>query len=87
MKYIFLIGSVFFGITGICQAMGELMKESTALVDKAPMMFNLQFIRLTIQPAPGFVSILLLSLGLFGLFLTWHKIKQTGLESLLEYIP
>ncbi len=87
MKYIFLIGSIFFGITGICQAMGEFMNESTALVEKTPVMFNLQFFRLTFHPAPGFVSILVLSIGLFALFLTWQKIKQMGLNSLLEYVP
>ncbi|MCP3873814.1 MAG: hypothetical protein GY699_11735 [Desulfobacteraceae bacterium] len=87
MKYIFLIGSIIFGLVGISQAMDVLMGEGIKQVIKLPVVFNLQWITLSFQPTPGFVKILLLSLGFFSLFLIWRKLKKLGIHKLWEYIP
>lgn len=87
MRYIFLTGSIIFGIAGISQAMGEFMGEGVKTIIQTPVVFKFQFITLTFQPTPGFVKIFLLSLGLFFLFLIWQKLKNLGFGKISDYIP
>jgi len=78
MKYMFLAGSFIFGIAGISKAMDELMGEGINQMVRTPVIFNLQYITVSFQPVPGFVKILLLSVGFFSLFLIWKKLKRLG---------
>jgi hypothetical protein len=87
MKYIFLAGSFFFGIVGICQAMDVMMKDSVTTTYTMPVTFDLHPIRVYFYPAPGFIHILLLSLGFFSLFLIWKKLKTLNIGRIWEYIP
>lgn len=87
MKYIFLTASFIFGIVGISQAMDVLMGEGFSQAIKPPIVFDLQFITISFQPAPLFIRILLLSLGFFSLFLIWQKLKKLGFGKIWEYTP
>ncbi len=87
MKYIFLIGSIIFGIVGISQAMDTLIGERAVYVTPPPAVFDLQFITLSFQATPGFVKILFLSMGLFSLFLIWQKLKKLGICKVWNYVP
>ena len=87
MKYIFLAGSFIFGVVGISQAMDVLMGEGVKQIVKSPVVFNLQYVTISFQPTPGFVKILLLSLGFFSLFLIWQKLKRLGFGKISDYIP
>lgn len=86
MKYIFLTGSIIFGIAGISQAMDELIIEKTYLA-KLPIVFDFQFLSFTFQPVPDFIRILFLSAGFFTLFLIWRKLKKLNIGKLWEYDP
>lgn len=87
MKYIFLIGSIVFGITGISQAMDAFMSEKGSLVEYLPKVIDLQFISITFQSPPGFVKVLILSVGLFILFLIRSRLKDLGFNSIHDYLP
>lgn len=87
MKYIFLIASVIFGVAGISQAMDELFIEAGRFIPKAPLIFNLECLSISFQPAPDFVRILVLSAGFFSLFLIWRKLKSLNIGKLWEYDP
>lgn len=85
MKYIFLTGSLVFGIAGISQAMDAFLGDGLKLLAKAPVVFNFQYISVSFQPAPGFVRIFILSFGLFCLFLIWRKLKLIGFDKIWNY--
>ncbi|MCD4678264.1 MAG: hypothetical protein K8S18_20070 [Desulfobacula sp.] len=87
MKYIFLAGSIIFGIAGISQAMDILMGEGIGPLVKPPVVFDLQYVTISFLPTPGFVKILLLSLGFFSLFLIWQKLKKLGFGKTLGLYP
>ncbi len=87
MKYIFLTGSIFFGIVGISQAMDEFTRQTGPVLMSAPIFLKFQYMTLSFQPFPGFVRIILLSVGFFALFLIWNKLKKLGIGKLWEYIP
>ncbi|WP_300461504.1 hypothetical protein [Desulfobacula sp.] len=87
MKYMFLAGSFFFGITGICQAMDIMINEGVKAMHTMPVTIDLHPITIYFYPAPGFIHILLLSLGFFSLFLIWKKLKALNIGWIWEYIP
>lgn len=87
MKYIFLTGSIIFGITGISRAMETLLGEGGRQIEKMMVVFDFQFFTFSFQPAPVFVKILGLSLGFFCLFLIWRKLKKLGFKKIWEYVP
>ncbi len=87
MKYIFLAGSFFFGIAGITQTMDAFRMEGFQELVVSPIVFNLHYLTVSLPPAPGFVRILILSLGLFVLYLIWQKLKGLGIGKVSEYIP
>ncbi len=86
MKYIFLAGSIIFGIAGISQAMDAFRVGGLHELVVSPIVFNLQYLTVSLTPVPGFVRILILSLGLFVLYLIWQKLKGLGIGKVSEYI-
>ena len=86
MKYIFLAGSVIFGISGISQAMDAFRVEEFQKLVVSPIVYNFQYLTISLTPAPGFVRILILSLGFFILYLIWQKLKSLGIGKVSEYI-
>ena len=87
MKYIFLAGSLIFGIAGISQAMDVFTGQGTVQTITSPVIYNFQYFTISFQPVPGFIKIILLSLGFFSLFLIWQKLKRLGFGRLSEYTP
>lgn len=84
MKYIFLIASIVFGISGISQAMDAF---KTQVPEAMPVVFQLESIMITFQPFPGFLRVILLSLSFFMMFLIWRRIISLGLRHLTDYMP
>ncbi len=87
MKYIFLIGSIVFGIAGISQAMDAFKADGASLITHLPIVFNLQYISISFQPTPGFVKVLVLSFGCFILFLIRQRLKDLGFNGIQDYFP
>ncbi|MCF6246361.1 MAG: hypothetical protein L3J69_03260 [Desulfobacula sp.] len=85
MKYIFLAGSIIFGIAGISQAMDAFRVEGFKEFGSSPVVFDFQYLTVSLTTAPGFVRILILSLGFFILYLIWHKLKGLGIGKVSEY--
>ena len=86
MRYIFLAGSIIFGITGISQAMDALMADGVSLLAANKLVYDFQYVTVSFTPFPGFARILILSLGLFVMYLVWRKLKELGIGRLTEYI-
>lgn len=87
MKYIFLTGSIIFGLTGFCQGMDALINQHGEGIFKPLVVYDLKFVEITFQPAPDFIKIILVSIGFFCLFLIWQKLKRMGLKKIWNYIP
>lgn len=87
MKYVFLAGSIIFGLTGITQAMADLTTAGSAAPEYASRVFNFQHLSISLTPVPGYVQFLLLGMGLFCLYLIWKKLKDLGMGKLTDYIP
>jgi len=86
MKYILLASSLIFGVTGLCQAMDAFKAENMAQLLPTPYIFNFQILTVSLTPVPGFVRVLILSAGLFALYLIWKKLKGLGMGRLSEYV-
>ncbi len=79
MKYIFLTGSIIFGIAGICQTMDAFMGDGLKqIANSSAIVYNLQYFTLSFVPTPGFVKVFLLSFGFFSMFVIWKKLKKYG---------
>lgn len=87
MKYIFLTGSIIFGITGISQAMDAFKTDGFNVMLEHPVIFKLQHISISFQTTPGFAKIIFLSLGFFVLYLIRQRLKDLGLNTIKDYIP
>ncbi len=86
MRYIFLIGSLVFGLAGISQAMGLFStKLSPPVADQVVMTFDA--LSIAYHPAPVFVRVLVLSVGFFLLFLIWQRLKGLGFSGITDYFP
>jgi hypothetical protein len=86
MRYILLAGSVIFGIAGLSQAMDAIRSDGLNGLTVVPHVIDLQFLTVSFTPLPGFVRILILSIGLFVMYLVRRKLKKLGMGKLTEYI-
>ena len=86
MKYIFLAGSIIFGVTGISRAMDAFMADGFGQQTAHKLIYDFQFLTVSLTPFPGFVRILILSAGFFALYLLRRKLKTLGMGKLSEYI-
>lgn len=87
MKYLFLTGAIIFGVTGISQAMDAFLSHGADQLAASKLVFDLQYLTISFTPLPGFVRVLILSAGLFSLYLIWRKLKLLGIGSVSDYIP
>ncbi len=87
MKYIFLTGSILFGITGISQAMEAFKYQGIGAMLEYPIIFKLQHVSISFQATPGFIKIIFLSFGFFALYLIRQRLKDLGLKKINDYIP
>ena len=86
IKFIFLACSIIFCITGISQAMDTFMADGFGQLTANQLIFDFQYLTVSITLLPGFVRILMLSFGFFALYLLRRKLKKLGMGKLSEYI-
>lgn len=86
MKYLFLAGSIIFGVAGLSQAMDAIKSEGISQFAASPLVYNFQTITLSFTPLPGFARILILSIGFFALYVIWQKLKSLGMGKIADYI-
>ena len=87
MKYFFLTGSIIFAIAGISQAMDTFLAHRADQFAGSKLVVDFQYLSISFIPLPGFVRVLVLSVGLFLLYLVWRKLKALGMGRIADYIP